>query len=39
MTGEQFIAAAHSLIEELKKRYSKLMFGVHKYIVHMPNLS
>ena len=38
MTGEQFAAAASALIGELKKRYSGLTFGMHKFIIHMPSL-
>jgi hypothetical protein len=38
MTGEQFVAAASALIAELKKRYSQLTFGMHKFIIQMPTL-
>lgn len=38
MTGEQFVTAASALIGELKTRYTRLTFGMQKFIIQMPSL-
>ncbi len=38
MSGHQFLAAASALIEELKRYYSQLTFGIQKFIIQMPRL-